>query len=229
MIDMIHQTKKHGFTLVELLVSVALMLILVGAVIMIFQNSSEVFSISDAKIFVYQNGRAALELMSREITSADNSGSPASNFTIRNPTAAATEQTILSFRTTTSWIESGAQKSGTTVVTYLLSPNTTDNTLWNLVRRIEPVSASKPDAILAQYIPVAEAAVKISYFKYNSTSKNWDFAEEAAGTQKDFSTGTGGVANLPDAVRISIFFTDRQKRVTRCLSRTVWIPKSINS
>ena len=62
--------RQPGFTLIELMVSVALMLILVGAVIMVFSSSSEVFTAAEAKMSIHQNARVAMELMARELASA---------------------------------------------------------------------------------------------------------------------------------------------------------------
>ncbi len=230
--------KQNGFTLVELLVSVALMLILVGAVIMIFKDSSEVFSVSDAKMAVYQNARAAFELMARELTSADNSGNPGTMFVLCHKPKALNSQDLFQFRTTTSWVD-GGRKSGTAIVTYSLEYST-DTTLWNLVRKVN-VGGKTLTNVLAQYIPVDTRSVRIGYFKYDTGVNNWVYmasdqpnksdAEVVAGTKSTFSAQSPTYGpNLPDAIRLTITFTDRQRRVYRTISRTIWLPKStINS
>jgi hypothetical protein len=56
-----------GFTLVELLVSIALMLILTGTVVYIFINAQNIYIATDAKVQVYQNARYTLDFMERDI------------------------------------------------------------------------------------------------------------------------------------------------------------------
>jgi len=76
--------KNSGFSLVELLVSLSLMLLLVGAAIVIFLNSSTVLISSEQRIAIFQNARAAFSLISKDISNATTG--EGLDFVLRNPT-----------------------------------------------------------------------------------------------------------------------------------------------
>ncbi len=59
--------REGGFTLIELLISIALMVILLGAVTMIFINTTETVATQDARMTVYQNARYALDIMENDL------------------------------------------------------------------------------------------------------------------------------------------------------------------
>lgn len=225
---MLRSKRYYGFTLIELIVSVALMLILVGAVIMIFKDSSEVFSMADAKMSVYQNGRIALDLMARELTSLDNSkvGGAEHPLIIRNPTED-DDQEILNFRTTTSWVAAdGSRWSGTATIRYYLK---LENEMWNLMREVTANGATNAE-VLAQHIPKNANSVRMACIEYkndNDASKVWVYTQPTSGTSKTYNSNSN--PRMPDAVRMTIEFTDSQRRVTRTVSRLVWLPKSLNS
>ncbi len=58
---------KRGFTLVELLVAIALSTILTGSVVFIFIQAQEIFISVDAKVQVYQYARYAFDRMERDL------------------------------------------------------------------------------------------------------------------------------------------------------------------
>jgi prepilin-type N-terminal cleavage/methylation domain-containing protein len=62
---------KAGFTILELLVAVTLMVILTGAVSYVFVTAKNVFVQADATIQVYQNARNAFDMMERELSVAE--------------------------------------------------------------------------------------------------------------------------------------------------------------
>ena len=62
---------KAGFTILELLVAVTLMVIITGAVSYVFATAKNVFVRADATIQVYQNIRNALDVMDRELSVAE--------------------------------------------------------------------------------------------------------------------------------------------------------------
>jgi prepilin-type N-terminal cleavage/methylation domain-containing protein len=59
-----------GFTLVEMMVAVALMTLIVAVAATVFKETSEIFRITNARVEIYQNGRAILDRMESEIRSA---------------------------------------------------------------------------------------------------------------------------------------------------------------
>lgn len=62
--------RNSGFTLMELLVAVGLMVILMTAIVMIFYRSTDVMKIQDARINIYENARAAVDICSNDIQNA---------------------------------------------------------------------------------------------------------------------------------------------------------------
>jgi prepilin-type N-terminal cleavage/methylation domain len=61
---------RSAFTLIELLISVSLATILILVTAMIFKQASSAFSESDARNEVYQNVRAAFDIIKRDISGA---------------------------------------------------------------------------------------------------------------------------------------------------------------
>lgn len=62
--------KQHGFTLVELMIAVALMVILTGSIVFVFTQAQRVYTQTDATVKVYQNARTAMDIMERDIANA---------------------------------------------------------------------------------------------------------------------------------------------------------------
>jgi len=59
---------RRGFTLVELLVAIALMTILTGSVVFIFIQAQKIFLTVDARVQVYQYARYAFDQMERDLS-----------------------------------------------------------------------------------------------------------------------------------------------------------------
>lgn len=59
--------RRVGFTLVELMVAMALMMILTGSVVFIFMQAQKIFSTVDARVQVYQYARYAFDQMERDL------------------------------------------------------------------------------------------------------------------------------------------------------------------
>lgn len=70
-----HRSSRSGFTLVELLVSVALALMLIGMVAQAFTQVSQVFERGTAQLEIYNNIREAMDWMGRDIMGAVSSDS----------------------------------------------------------------------------------------------------------------------------------------------------------
>ena len=56
-----------GFTLIEILLSILLMMILLLAVTMIFMNTTETVAVSEARSLVYTNARYALDFLQKDL------------------------------------------------------------------------------------------------------------------------------------------------------------------
>jgi prepilin-type N-terminal cleavage/methylation domain-containing protein len=77
--------RSRGFTLIELLVAVGLMVILISAVVLVFARSTQVFATAESLMKIFQNARAAMNIMGREIGSALPLDSENQKFIICNP------------------------------------------------------------------------------------------------------------------------------------------------
>ena len=66
----------HGMTLIELMISLVLGLLVVGAAIGMFVSNRQVFRATDNLSYVQENGRVAFELLARELRQAG--GTPCS-------------------------------------------------------------------------------------------------------------------------------------------------------
>jgi prepilin-type N-terminal cleavage/methylation domain-containing protein len=62
--------RNSGFTLMELLVAVGLMVILMTAIVLIFHRSTDVMKIQGARIDIYENARAAIDTCCNDIQNA---------------------------------------------------------------------------------------------------------------------------------------------------------------
>lgn len=62
--------RGRGFSLIELLISVVLMIILLGAVTMIFIKTTETVARQDARMTVYTNARYAMDIMENDLMGA---------------------------------------------------------------------------------------------------------------------------------------------------------------
>ncbi|EXJ10344.1 PilW family protein [Nitrincola nitratireducens] len=63
-------TKARGFTLIELMISLAIGLIILSAVVYIFLSNSQTYRLNEAQSRVQENGRFALEYLTREVRQA---------------------------------------------------------------------------------------------------------------------------------------------------------------
>lgn len=79
--------RASGFTLIELLVAVALAIILVSTVVQIFFGSTDIFKMSEARLTVFANTRAAIEIFARDLQSALPVESGLQRFLINRPPA----------------------------------------------------------------------------------------------------------------------------------------------
>lgn len=62
--------RANGFTLIELMVAVGLMVILIGAVVFVFAQTTGIFNEADARMQIYQNARLSIDKMEESLVSA---------------------------------------------------------------------------------------------------------------------------------------------------------------
>ncbi|HNZ85475.1 MAG: prepilin-type N-terminal cleavage/methylation domain-containing protein [Planctomycetes bacterium] len=230
-----------GFTLVELMVAIGLMVLLMGVVVTIFSSSSEVMALAEAKMGIYQNARAAFDLMARDITNMTGTPlAPNEVLNINNPNAGGL---LLTFHTVTSWIDGNTQRTGAAMVQYTLIPSRTFNSqpLFSLQRTIIPAdNPSNPitdvfaEFLVPPYVinmdplpdtdnpaPTMNIPFLTEFFTHNNNeTANWSINNGAANPPGDTKLPT-----LPPAVRITMTLTDEFMRARRTLSRVIWIPR----
>lgn len=61
---------RRGFTLIELMVAIGLMVILVTTIALIFGRATELYRVSEARTRVYQNARVACDLLEMDLVNA---------------------------------------------------------------------------------------------------------------------------------------------------------------
>lgn len=81
---------RAGFTLMELLVAVGLMVILITAVVVVFVKSTQVFRKAESLMEIFQNARAAIGTVGREVAGSFPIDSNNQEFIIANPRNPAT-------------------------------------------------------------------------------------------------------------------------------------------
>ncbi len=75
---------RAAFTLIELLVAIGLMIILMGAVALIFFQSTDLFKTSEARMQIANNARTALDMLARDLAGSLPTDSNAQCFTMWN-------------------------------------------------------------------------------------------------------------------------------------------------
>ena len=243
---------QQAFTLIELMVSVALMLILVGAVVMVFSSSSEVFIAAEAKMTIHQNARVAMEFMARELASAtadivdptftnpaNGFGTPpptasdptnrpnANRMWINTPTLATDPQRIMFFTTTTSHPTTGTPppnyETGVAIVAYNLKKTIT----------VGPQPLWKLYRCVHYYHATShqldEERVLAQYIPQDAGGIPRIRIEALQFSGGGSATSSGDyTTNLPAAVRITMDICDQHCRHIRTFSRVIWIPSTTN-
>lgn len=211
------RNKQRGFTLVELLVAVTLMVILIGAIVLIFDRSTKIFTTSEANMTVMQNVRVAFDSMAKELAGAQ-AGSIAAI-----PTSTADTQTLLTFQS----IISVEDVTGLGTIEYLIiAVNNSNNQRWRLFRKF---SLEKPDGttlagqdILCQFIHAPRNGVAPGIDFAIATFLKDENRWKIPATADDITSGGVG------AVRVKMDVTDIKTRLVRTVSRIFWIATAAN-
>lgn len=223
---------QKGFTLIELLVAVSLMLILMGAIVIIFSRSTQLFNLSEANMNIFQNARVAFDLMAKELASSRG------NLQITPTTATPAEQTLLSFRSVVTFDGNTGPETGVANISYRIIPlEGSDNQRWVLLRNFIVPAVDDPDPdnpnvgnaratgndVLCEFIaaPRNGAVPGISF----DFASYFDDTNVGGNDRWDILTVNNG--NV-DAVRIRMDVTDSQSRVTHTVSRVFWVANANN-
>jgi len=199
---------RKGFTLVEILVATTILVIAMASIYVSFQGGVTAWAKGTARMEVYLNARAALDMMSREISSA---------MVNDWPVATGRRMDFL-----------GLSGSGTNDQLFFMNPSPTGD-LYKIeywrngsdLMRYYKVSTSvtfPPPTIANSDILIPDVTkLGFQYYKDSTSSpqNTWDSQVGAA------EEGT-----LPEAVKITITVQDNQHRQTKQFSTIVYLPTS---
>ena len=216
--SIINIQSKSAFTLIELIVAIALASILILVTAMIFKQASSAFSQSDARSEVYQNVRAAFDTIKRDISGAT-LNTRYELFQAFNNVSAASYSTI------------GA-KEGSDIITLLSStPDLADKPVAlityflntdNILNKAEITGTSTLNASIAGFDPDSATGYKLGFnvstlqFRYQDTDGTWvDTWETGTNTSYQY---------LPDAVEVEMTVSDTLNRYTGTSTTIISIP-----
>lgn len=216
--------KNNGFTLIELMVSVGLMVLLLGIVFNIFTSTSEVVTRTEATMEMFQNARVIFDIMSQDFTNAREIA------IFDNMTTLSDSKDILTLITTTSWIDKNTNKQtiGSAEVTYSLKMTREfeSKKLYYLQRKIKDVDEENAPNVIGEYLVAPDATndkrnipFYVEAFTYNSQSTNPEWSHNGTLDKED------NKYKIPPAVRITMTLSDEFLRNRQTFSRVFWIPQ----
>ena len=209
---------KSAFTLIELVVAIALASILILVTAMIFKQASSAFSQSDARSEVYQNVRAAFDTIKRDISGAT-LNTRYELFQAFNDVSAASYSTI------------GA-KEGSDIITLLSStPNLEDKPVAlityylktdNVLYKLENTGTSTLNSAISSLPDTGTTYMELGF---NVSTLQFRY-QDGDGTWTDtWETGTNtSYQYLPNAVEIEMTVSDTLNRYTGASTNIISIP-----
>ena len=193
---------KSAFTLIELIVAIALASILILVTAMIFKQASSAFSQSDARSEVYQNVRAVFDTFKKDVSGATlNSNREWFNGDLNT----------IEFLSSTS----NNNDQPITLIKYFLSGTTlnksenTDTTFLNL-----PIS-SFGTATSTGILGLNVSTLQFQYYDKDAVGQKWGDTWDCPGTNTSF---------LPDAVEVKMTVSDTLNRYTGTSTNIISIP-----
>jgi len=207
---------RSAFTLIELIVAISLAAMIMVITAIIFKQASSAFSKSDARSEVYQNVRAAFDIIKRDISGAT-LNTNYELFKAFNNVSAASYSTI------------GA-KEGSDILTLLSNtPNLDDRPIAlityylktdNVLYKLEKTGTSTLNTSIAGFDPDTETSyrelgfnVSTLQLRYLDTNGTWGDTWDS--TTKKY---------LPDAVEVAMTISDMRNRYTGTSTNIISIP-----
>ena len=190
-----HETRvksQSSFTLLELLIVIALMTILWGVAYTVFYQSKRVFSLSDNKLETYQYARIAMDEISRDLKGAtlkDNVDYFRSFTT--GPADAKSNNSVLTFLSLT---PNGSSTPVTLIIYYLKNTDELMRAEYNDTSYIYGTISSSFDPSQFTYYKLTANTnyFNLAYLSGSDTVSAWD------------STSGTTTGHLPDAVSITL-------------------------
>ena len=207
-----------AFTLIELVVAIALASILILVTAMIFKQASSAFSQSDARSEVYQNVRAAFDTIKRDISGAT-LNTRYELFQAFNDVSAASYSTI------------GA-KEGSDIITLLSStPNLEDKPVAlityylktdNVLYKLENTGTSTLNSAISS---LPDTGTTYKELGFNVSTLQFRYQNMDGGWVDTWETGTStSYQYLPNAVEIEMTVSDTLNRYTGTSTNIISIP-----
>ena len=207
-----------AFTLIELVVAIALASILILVTAMIFKQASSAFSQSDARSEVYQNVRAAFDTIKRDISGAT-LNTRYELFQAFNDVSAASYSTI------------GA-KEGSDVITLLSStPNLEDKPVAlityylktdNVLYKLENTGTSTLNSAISS---LPDTGTTYKELGFNVSTLQFRYQDTDGGWVDTWETGTStSYQYLPNAVEVEMTVSDILNRYTGTSTNIISIP-----
>jgi len=209
---------KSAFTLIELVVAIALASILILVTAMIFKQASSAFSQSDARSEVYQNVRAAFDTIKRDISGAT-LNTRYELFQAFNDVSAASYSTI------------GA-KEGSDIITLLSStPNLEDKPVAlityylktdNVLYKLENTGTSTLNSAISS---LPDTGTTYKELGFNVSTLQFRYQNMDGGWVDTWETGTStSYQYLPNAVEVEMTVSDTLNRYTGTSTNIISIP-----
>jgi len=203
------ETRRPGFTLVEMMVAVALAVIIIAVVVTVFGRGSRIVSMAHARTEAMHNASVALDFLERDLKAAylDPDG----------PVFQGQPDTV-SFYTNAEQ----AGGAGASLVTYLLGTEALpDGTQVGALRR----QAGPPGEPPATDVPVGLGVIGFSlrYFRGGQWTDTWDSTDQTAPAQ---------YRRLPECVEVTMQVVDTRGHMQKAdeppvyLSRLIALPGS---
>ena len=207
-----------AFTLIELVVAIALASILILVTAMIFKQASSAFSQSDARSEVYQNVRAAFDTIKRDISGAT-LNTRYELFQAFNDVSAASYSTI------------GA-KEGSDIITLLSStPNLEDKPVAlityylktdNVLYKLENTGTSTLNSAISS---LPDTGTTYKELGFNVSTLQFRYQDTDGGWVDTWETGTSTPYQyLPNAVEVEMTVSDILNRYTGTSTNIISIP-----
>ncbi|MFQ5685981.1 MAG: type II secretion system protein J [Candidatus Scalindua sp.] len=206
---------RSAFTLVELIVAISLAAMIIFITAIIFRQASSAFSESDARNEVYQNVRAAFDIIKRDISGAA-LNTRYELFKAFNNVSAASYSTILA-------------KEGSDILTLLSStPNLEDKPIAlityylktdNILYKLENTGTGTLNSAISSYPNLGTTYKQLGFnvstlqLRYVDTDGTWGDTWDS--TTKKY---------LPDAVEVAMTISDMRNRYTGTSTNIISIP-----
>lgn len=142
------RNKQQGFTIIELMIAIAVTLIMMAAAMMVYQRSVQVAGVVNTRAEMQAELRAATEQVARDLNQAG-TGLPIGGFPLPSATASGTDPFLACDATPACYLPNTVNISSGVLYKVVpedgIGPNTTEATDGIVINYLEPVSSDPTD------------------------------------------------------------------------------------